>query len=275
MISIVTAVRNQLQMNRLFVEYLKKYTKNTYELIIIDNGSTDGSREFFKKEGAIVIENEGNYSYPHCQNQGYAVAQYDYIAFLNNDLVVSQDWDERIIKAMTLNDLGIVSPSTTDDLETGAASKRLQRKWKYVKYPIRFLFGQTRFSLKLMFALLFPNWDQYVQNLFKKYGFKAIERFSGSAVIVRRKDFELLGGNWDPRIQGADFDMYLRTRDRYIKHGDVKPMHVVLGVFMHHYSRLTAKQVKYAPFVDAANLISVEEKWGTALPKEYLGHIVK
>ena len=49
MISIVTAVHNQIGMNRLFYETLKRNTRNVYELIIIDNNSTDGSREFFRE----------------------------------------------------------------------------------------------------------------------------------------------------------------------------------------------------------------------------------
>src|SRR5947208_13580 len=70
MISIITAVYNQLAVNRLFVENLRRYTHHPYELIIIDNGSTDGSAEFFEQQGATVIRNGANYSYPHCQNQG-------------------------------------------------------------------------------------------------------------------------------------------------------------------------------------------------------------
>lgn len=46
MISIVTAVHNQIGMNRLFYETLKRNTRNVYELIIIDNNSTDGRANF-------------------------------------------------------------------------------------------------------------------------------------------------------------------------------------------------------------------------------------
>ena len=54
MISIVTAVHNQIGMNRLFYETLKRNTRN----------STDGSRAFFREHAETVIENPGNYSYP-------------------------------------------------------------------------------------------------------------------------------------------------------------------------------------------------------------------
>jgi len=47
MISVITAIYNQRAVNELFWEHLQRYTKNSFELIIIDNGSTDGSADFF------------------------------------------------------------------------------------------------------------------------------------------------------------------------------------------------------------------------------------
>jgi glycosyltransferase involved in cell wall biosynthesis len=89
MISIITAVFNQRGMNQLFYEKLVEYTENPFELIIIDNNSTDGSREYFENKKFVkLIKNDGNYSYPFCQNQGIKAAKYDYLAFLNNDIIV-------------------------------------------------------------------------------------------------------------------------------------------------------------------------------------------
>lgn len=81
MISIITAVHNQLSMNQFFVKHLQKATRNRYELIVIDNASTDGSADFFESVGATVIRNAVNYSYPYCQNQGIAKARHDWLAF--------------------------------------------------------------------------------------------------------------------------------------------------------------------------------------------------
>ncbi|MEP6952168.1 MAG: glycosyltransferase [Ginsengibacter sp.] len=58
MISILTSVHNQLDMNKLFYETLKKNTSLPFELIVIDNNSTDGSREFFKEKPDILITND-------------------------------------------------------------------------------------------------------------------------------------------------------------------------------------------------------------------------
>ncbi len=60
--------------------------------------------------------------------------------------------------------------------------------------------------------------------------------------------------------KGADFDLYLRTKKRAIEVGDIKPMHICLDVFNHHYIRLTAKG-GHPPFADTKNFISLKDKW--------------
>jgi len=45
-ISIITAVYNQLAMNQIYWENLKKNTQHPFELIVIDNASTDASADF-------------------------------------------------------------------------------------------------------------------------------------------------------------------------------------------------------------------------------------
>jgi GT2 family glycosyltransferase len=100
MISIIIAIHNQLEMNEIFWGNLKKYTHYPFELIIIDNHSSDGSKEFFIEKGATVIANQANYSYPYTQNQGIKIASNDILAFLNNDIIFSPNWDQKILDSM-------------------------------------------------------------------------------------------------------------------------------------------------------------------------------
>lgn len=48
MISIITSIYNQRSMNELFYKSLIENTHNHFELIVVDNKSTDGSAEFFQ-----------------------------------------------------------------------------------------------------------------------------------------------------------------------------------------------------------------------------------
>ena len=55
----------------------------------------------------------------------------------------------------------------------------------------------------------------------------------------------------------------MRSKKRNIEFGDIKPCHIALNVFNHHYIRITAKS-KPPVFTDAANMIALEEKWSEA-----------
>jgi hypothetical protein len=71
--------------------------KQPCEVIIVDNGSTDGSAEYLKKHfpGAKVIELDKNYGFAGGVNAGIKVAMKDgadFIALLNNDAVAEPDW---------------------------------------------------------------------------------------------------------------------------------------------------------------------------------------
>jgi len=246
-------------MNRIFWYYLRKYTYHPFELIIIDNNSTDGSREFFKSIGAVVVENAFNYSYPVCQNQGIAMAKYDTLVFINNDIIVSPQWDKRLMEAAEKGGLEIITPVGIEMLGDKAATKAIKRKWLRVKNPLSVL-GFSQINLKLMHLLMYGNWEKFTNQRFQQFGFALREGFVGNTVMMKRSVIEKIG-LWDERIQGADFDLYIRSKKRSLEHNDMKPVHAALGVFIHHYIRLTVKSTR-APFADAGNMISVEDKWG-------------
>jgi GT2 family glycosyltransferase len=60
------------------------------EVIVIDNGSSDGSAEMIKKEFPVVnlIVNEENRGFAAANNQGMAIAQGRYVLLLNSDTIV-------------------------------------------------------------------------------------------------------------------------------------------------------------------------------------------
>src|SRR5471032_1678624 len=162
MISIITAIHNQLAVNKIFLGYLQRYTRLPYELIIIDNGSSDGSREFFEAAGAKVIRNDGNYSYPYCQNQGIRAARYDVFAFLNNDIIVSPNWDERMIAVMERNGLELATCCGVERLENAAAQKRIRKKWSLIKKLVG-LIGTNERTLRLMHKIMYGDWGKFTQ----------------------------------------------------------------------------------------------------------------
>jgi GT2 family glycosyltransferase len=260
MITIITAVHNQLTMNQLYYENLKRYTHYPFELIIIDNASDDGSREFFEKVGATVIHNDENYSYPYTQNQGIKAASHDYLAFLNNDIIVSPNWDKHLIEALNKHQLEAITCCGIERIEDKKSTKKLKQRWKIIKNSIA-LFSKKMPALKFMHRLMYGDWEAYSQKRFQTFGYEVKEGFVGNTVLFKRSLIEKVG-LWDSRIQAADFDLYLRLKKRQEEVGDVKPLHYALGVFIHHYIRFTINSGKYPPFYDRDNHITIEEKWG-------------
>ena len=199
-ISIITSVRNQLPMNRLFVEYLEKYTYHPYELIVIDNASDDGSTNFFKSVGATIIENSKNFSYPYCQNQGIRLARGEVLAFLNNDLIVSPDWDRKLIEIMERQGYDFLSPASNDRAENAQETKRLRRRWRMIKNPFLWLFGASRTNLLRMFGLMYGKWDVYQQHRSSRFAHETMEGFSGSCIIATRQGMAKMEMTWDERL---------------------------------------------------------------------------
>lgn len=72
-------------------------TKCVTEIIIVDNGSSDGSVEHINelkthKKNIILIKNKKNLGFAHANNQGFNIAKGKYILFLNNDTTVKNDF---------------------------------------------------------------------------------------------------------------------------------------------------------------------------------------
>ncbi len=65
----------------------------SFETIVVDNGSTDGSAAAAEIEfGATVIRNPENRGFCAANNQGIAVARGEFVALLNNDAEAAPGW---------------------------------------------------------------------------------------------------------------------------------------------------------------------------------------
>ncbi len=100
MISIVIPVYNNHEMTQDCLEAVKANTQD-FEIIIIDNGSTPPI------EGA-TIRNETNLGFPKAVNQGIRAARGETIILLNNDVIVTPGWADRILHR--LETFAIVAP---------------------------------------------------------------------------------------------------------------------------------------------------------------------
>jgi GT2 family glycosyltransferase len=97
--SIIILTYNNLIYNQICVDSIRKYTEeNSYEIIVVDNNSTDGTREWLKEQKYIkVILNDENVGFPKGCNMGIATAEKENdILLLNNDTIVTPRWLENL-----------------------------------------------------------------------------------------------------------------------------------------------------------------------------------
>lgn len=100
--SIIIPVYNQIHFTKMCIAAIQKNTpERWYEIIIIDNQSTDGTREFLQKTKNVkTISNDDNLGFSKACNQGAEAAENEFILFLNNDIKVVEGWLEPLLKIM-------------------------------------------------------------------------------------------------------------------------------------------------------------------------------
>ncbi len=110
--SIIIVTYNQIRFTKQCIDSITQRTSVPYELIFVDNGSTDGTPEYLQTvEGARVILNSENLGFAGGVNQGIMVAQGKQILLLNNDTVVTTGWLEGLLEALyDRPDTGLVGP---------------------------------------------------------------------------------------------------------------------------------------------------------------------
>lgn len=98
--SIIIVTFNELAYTRECVDSIRLRTDEPYELIFVDNGSTDGTPEYLKSLGDVqIIRNSENRGFPAAVNQGIRVARGNQVLLLNNDTVVSTGWLRKLLVA--------------------------------------------------------------------------------------------------------------------------------------------------------------------------------
>ncbi len=119
--SVIILFHNQLPFTRLCLDSVLRHTRAPYELILVDNGSTDGTAEYLEEVRARsglarveVIRNETNLGFPAGCNQAAGRARGRFLLFLNNDTIVTEGWLEGLL-AWARHDwpkVGLVGPMT-------------------------------------------------------------------------------------------------------------------------------------------------------------------
>ncbi|MDT3428385.1 GT2 family glycosyltransferase [Paenibacillus forsythiae] len=111
--SIIIPTFNGLGLLRTCVDAIRRYTAEPYELIIVDNASSDGTAKYCRRERIPFISLPANAGFPIACNLGMQLASGDELLLLNNDVIVSKNWLANLKSALYSSpDTGIVGPVT-------------------------------------------------------------------------------------------------------------------------------------------------------------------
>ena len=102
MTSIIILSYNTCRFTRTCLESIRRFTEpGTYEIIVVDNASTDGSRAYLRAQPDVrLIESDVNLGFPKGCNVGMEAARGDALLLLNSDTLVTPRWLTQLRRAL-------------------------------------------------------------------------------------------------------------------------------------------------------------------------------
>lgn len=165
-----------------------------FEVIVVDNGSEDGTREMLAAQGSRVraLHNEENVGFAKACNQGMHAARGEYIVFLNNDTKVTTGWLDALVAEMTSHP------------QTGIAGAQLLYEDGRVQHA-----GVAFSDNKLPFNI-YAREDAAAPFVTARRTFQAV---TGACMIIATESARALGGFDERYVNGLeDVDLCLRMR---------------------------------------------------------------
>lgn len=101
LVSIVVLSWNTLAETSNCLKNLKKINYKNFEIVVLDNGSKDGSKEYLSKQKGIkYIDLPENTGFTGGQINAYKACEGKYIALVNSDAVVDENWVSILVDEM-------------------------------------------------------------------------------------------------------------------------------------------------------------------------------
>jgi len=99
-VSVVVVNQDRVELLKECLSSLLQQTLQPLEIIVADNGSQDGSREFvggLTESGVSLLAFEDNQGFAAANNRAVEAARGSYIALLNNDAIADPKWLESLL----------------------------------------------------------------------------------------------------------------------------------------------------------------------------------
>lgn len=218
----------------------------SHEIILVDDGSTDGTRAWLSTLGAPfrVILNERNLGYAAANNRGAAAASGEILVLLNNDLILTRQWLEPMLAAhRRLGPRAGLVGNVQLDARTGAVDHagiifNHRGKPEHVRVlplaPVRLLFPVAQ-----------------------------VAAVTGACVLIARSVWNELGGFDEVYRNGCeDVDLCLRV----LAAGRLNAV-ALRSIVRHHVSASPGRKLR-----DEENTFRFTQRWRTELLRHSVRH---
>jgi GT2 family glycosyltransferase/tetratricopeptide (TPR) repeat protein len=217
--SLIILCCNELDYTELCLQSVLRHTRAPYELILVNNGSSDGTAAYLEslraKPGPVLVEvihNAENVGFPKGCNQGLKHAQGRFLVFLNNDTIVTPGWLE-----------GLITWAVHDNLRVGLVGPTSN----YCPPPQHVPLGYADA----------PSLQAFAARRRRDFAGKAlqVERLTGFCLLARREVLEDIG-SFDERYGAGFFD-----DDDLCVRACRAGFHLLVaqGVYIHHFGSRT------------------------------------
>ncbi len=213
-VSIVIPVYNRADLTQQCLEEIRKYTNvEEIEVVIVDNGSNDGTAQYMQLETEkyswlSYIRNDNNYGFSVGCNIGAAHAVNEYVLFLNNDTMVTANWLDHLLQTIR------------EELYVGMVGAKLL----YPDDTIQFAGMAFNDQSKIPYHI-YRGYSSGHPSVNKKREFQAL---TGACLLMRTDDFISVGG-FDPHFVngGEDLDLSFKVSKKLGKRIIYNPNSVV------------------------------------------------
>jgi len=235
--SIIIPTLNRIGYLRMCVDSIFRHTELPYEIIVVDNGSTDGTAEYLESLRGRVRYRllDRNYGFAGAVNRGLMMAKGQTIVVLNNDTLATPRWLDNLLACLASDDrIGLVGPVTNY-----IGGEQL------IEVPYRNLTEMQAFAA--------------AHNRSDPARWQDVERITGFCLAFRRDLWERAGyfdegfavGNYE------DDDYNIRVRLLGLR------LVIARDTFIHHFGSVSIKALgPELEAVNARNAAYYGEKWG-------------
>ena len=238
-VSIVIATYNKLEYLRECIFSIYNHTKIPFEIILVDNGSTEKIKEFvdlMKKDNIVYIRLDDNQGFSKGYNIGVEKSKGEFIMVLNNDTLFSEDFLVKMIDVyfcrQNYGDAGLIGPiSNNNPSENGTlvldGHKEMDDYLKTLEKNI-----QT------------TDYKQYLESSW----------LTGLCYLFHRSLLDELASIQKPKTQGVLFDERLKVYHNdtelnwRIHHRVKKKLWIAREAFLWHYGKVTVNTLSQDEF---------------------------